>query len=116
MIKTYSRVVAALLFILGLWGFLGSPIPHVVQFDLFQSLIYLGFGAVGLKLTFSKTTPQTLGRYATATGVMGLAFVLFGLTLPNFFDLFHIEIFENIFHLALGVAGCLVGSNRSSKA
>jgi hypothetical protein len=109
MVKFYARLVGALLFIIGLWGFLGHPIPNIVQLDLFQSLIYVVLGAVGLKLGFSASTPKTLARYATATGITGLVFVLFGLTLPNFFDLFHLEVAEHVFHVVLGVAGSLVG-------
>ena len=111
MLKTYVQVVAALLLLLGLWGFLIGAIPNFVQFDLFQSLVYVSFGAVGLKISFGKTETKILARYATATGIMGLIFLAFGLTFPNFFDIFHLEIPEHMFHLIIGVTGCLVGDH-----
>jgi hypothetical protein len=83
-----------------------------VQFDLFQSLVYVSLGAVGLKLGFGSSTPKTLSRYVTATGIMGLVFFGFGLTWANFFDLFHLEIPEHVFHAIIGVTGCLVGGRK----
>lgn len=109
MLKWYARLVGASLFLLGLWGFFYGHIPTVVRFDPFQSFVYLVFGAVGLKLGFSLTNPKHLAVYATATGLMGLILLLFGLTFPNFYDIFHLEVSEHVFHAALGVAGCLIG-------
>ena len=111
MLKAYTSVVATLLFLLGLWGVLVGTIPNLAQLDLFQCFVYVIFGAVGLKLSFSHTEPKTLARYATATGIMALTFLFLGLTWPNFFDIFHLEIPEHVFHALLGVAGCLVGEH-----
>ncbi len=115
MLKTYVRSLAVLLFAIGLWGFWGGAIPNVVQLDLFQSLVYVVFGAVGLKLGFSQTANKTLARYATASGIMGLVFLGFGLTFPNFFDIFHLEIPEHVFHALIGILGCVVGDYAGRK-
>lgn len=108
--------MGAVLFLFGLWGFFYGKIPDLIQFDLFQSLVYLVFGAIGLKLGFSTIPNSYLGRYATGTGIMGLTFLFFGLTFPNLFDIFHLEVAEHCFHAILGVAGCLVGDFGSRRA
>jgi len=113
MIIWYTRLIAIILFFTGLFGFFGGSIPHFVQLDLFQSFVYLIFGAVGLKLGFSSSTaPATRSRYATATGIFGLVLFLIGITFPNLFDIFHLEIPEHVFHLVIGVVGCLVGDKK----
>ena len=111
MLKAYVRLIALTLFLIGMWGFFGGAIPTLFQLDLFQCFVYVIFGAVGLKLGFSQTEPKILSHYATATGIMGLVFLTFGLTLPNLFDLFHLEIPEHVFHALIGVVGSLIGGH-----
>jgi len=109
MLKWYTRIIAALLFLIGLSGFFIVRIPNLVQLDLFQSFVYAIFGAIGIQLSFGKAENKTRSNYATATGIMGLVLLLFGLTFPNFFDIFHLEVPEHIFHFIIGVAGCVIG-------
>ena len=111
MLMWYNRVMGAALFLLGLAGFFIVQIPNFVQLDLWQSFIYLILGAIGLQLGWGKAQAITRRRYATTTGIIGLVFLGFGLTFPNFGDIFHLELPEHIFHLLLGLIGCLVGNS-----
>jgi hypothetical protein len=108
----YNRFIGAGLLLLGLAGFFIVRIPNFVQLDLWQSLVYLILGAVGLQLGCGQTSSLNRARYATATGLVGLIFLGFGLTFPNFADIFHLELPEHVFHLLLGLAGCLVGNTK----
>ncbi len=108
MIKLYSRFISVVLFILGLWGFWIGSIPQFVQFDLWQSFIYLILGGVGLQLSFGKHEFKYLVDYLKTVGIVSLIFILFGLSFPNFFDIFHFEVPEHVWHFVLGVASLLV--------
>ncbi|MBI5466208.1 MAG: hypothetical protein HY974_02890 [Candidatus Kerfeldbacteria bacterium] len=105
----YNRIIGLVLFLLGLAGFFIVKIPNFVQLDLFQSFVYLIFGAIGLQLGWAQAQNKTRSRYATATGLLGLIFLGFGLTLPNFGDIFHLELPEHVGHAILGLTGCIVG-------
>jgi hypothetical protein len=109
MLKWYIRIIGLILFLLGLGGFFIGHIPGFAQLDLWQSFVYLIGGAIGMQLGWGKATDKTRSRYATATGIMGLVLLSFGLTFPNFFDIFHLEVPEHFFHAIIGVAGCLIG-------
>lgn len=119
MLTWYVRVVALILFLVGLAGFTITKVPNVVQLDLFQSFLYVILGGVGLKIGFSATNGRQQAQYARVTGAFGLGLMAIGLTLPNLFDLFHLEVPEHIWHGALGLTGSLVGEHylkRSTKA
>ncbi|MBI5733543.1 MAG: hypothetical protein HY973_01175 [Candidatus Kerfeldbacteria bacterium] len=110
MLRNYVRPLAIILFLLGLSGFFQPQFWGVFQLDLWQSFVYLIGGAVGLKLSLAPQTEiKYLKNYATTTGIIGLIFVLFGLTFPNFFDIFHFEPGETALHLVMGVYGCIIG-------
>lgn len=111
MVTWYVRSVALVLFALGLTGFWLGRVPSFAELSLFQSFVYLIVGAVGLKLGFSKGAARAQARYALATGIMGYVLLAFGLTLPNFMDIFHLEVPEHLFHAALGLAGSFIGEH-----
>lgn len=109
MLKWYVRIIGLVLFLLGLGGFFIGRIPNFAQLDLWQSFVYLILGAIGLQLGFGKALDKTRSRYATATGIMGLILLGFGLTFSNLFDIFHLEVPEHFFHTIVSVTGCLIG-------
>lgn len=111
--RGFTKITGVILFLIGLIGFFNPALGNVIQLDLFQNLIYVVFGAIGLKLGFGNTTSSARARYARACGVLGLSLLLFGLSFPNFFDIFHLEPAEHVFHGLLGLAGCLTGQRGS---
>ncbi len=111
MLRWYVRFVAIALFLVGLAGFSLAKLPNVVQLDLFQSFVYLILGGIGLKLGFSAADIKTSSRYARATGLTGFILLGLGLTFPNLFDLFHLEVPEHIWHGVLGLTGSVIGEH-----
>lgn len=109
MMKIYAIILGLILVILGLAGFYHPNIYNVIHLDLWLSFVYLITGAIGLKLGLDKKTNQlNLYKYISVTTGGALILVLFGLTFPNFYDIFHLEMTENGLHLIIGVAGSLV--------
>lgn len=112
MIKWYVRIIGLTLLLIGLWGFRYPEIPGLVHLDLWQCFIYLIFGGLGIQFGFFINNIKSQRQYLTAVGIIGLIFLAFGLTFPNFFDIFHFEVAEDLFHLILGVLGCVVGTRK----
>lgn len=115
MIKRYVLISSGLLLIIGFTGFTLGGIAKIAQLDLFQSFVYLLLGAVGLKFGLSNTANKILARYTRAQGVVGFILLAIGLTLPNFLDLFHLEVPEHFFHGVLGLTSSLIGEHFSRK-
>lgn len=115
MLTWYVRIVAAVLFLAGIFGFALTRIPNVVQLDLLQSFTYLLIGAVGLQLGFSSASAKTQARYTQITGIVGFLLLAVGLTFPNLFDIVHLEVPEHLFHAVLGLTGSLVGEHYLSR-
>lgn len=100
--KILTLLIGLILFGLGGAGFYLTQVPNVVQFDLFQSLMYIVAGGIGLKLG-TENRRVRYKSYLTAIGVGSLMLLALGLTLPNLGDIIHLEVIENIFHAALAV-------------
>lgn len=111
MLKWYVIIAAGALVIIGLIGFTVARLPNFVQFDLLQSFIYLTLGVVGLKLGLVDNTNTARARYARVTGGVGFILLAVGLTIPNLFDVVHLEVPEHFFHLTLGLVGSFIGEH-----
>lgn len=109
MLKTYTIILSLVLVILGLTGFYKPNVYNIIHLDLWLSFVYLIAGAIGLKLGLDKnTSPISRMRFVDITTATAFVLVLFGLTLPNFFDIFHLEMTENALHFAIGVIGSVI--------
>lgn len=101
--------------LVGIFGLLIGHLGYFVQLDAFQSLLYLGLGAGGLYGSTSDNSKYSL-RYLRLIIIVNLVLLALGLTLPNLWDIMHLEIPEHIFHLgiAISAAVCLEIERRKS--
>lgn len=113
MYRVTTIILGLLLFTVGLIGFFQPNLNYTVQFDLFQSLLYIVAGAVGITLGLGKHSIGSQWLYVRIIGICGIVLLLLGLTFPNFMDIVHLEIPEHIFHAIIGL-GALFASDRKN--
>lgn len=93
-----------LMFLAGLLGFFIPNILYLIQFDLFQSFIYITIGAIGLKLGLTKDTSVIQQqRYLAALSIINLSLLTIGIFWPNFADIIHLEVPEHFWHGLVGL-------------
>ncbi len=114
MIKIFTKIIGLLFLTAGLACFFVPNLLPLLQLDLWQGLVYLILGSVGVKLGFSKTNEHNLRYYVEVVTGVTMVLLLLGLTLPNFLDLFHLEPMEDVFHAIIFVWG-IVTSTLSKK-
>jgi hypothetical protein len=120
MVKLYARMTGLILLITGTMGFLTDNLLGLIQFDSVHNMIHLLIAAVALYVGFGED-----GRlpYLFAE-LMGIVYVLLGLAgflNPTLFELLgplHLEPFENLLHLMLGLwgIGVTIGIGRTRMA
>ena len=111
MVKLYARVAGAVLALLGLVGLLagGGYLFGIFNIDLFEDILHLVTGAVLLYAGFMRDA-----RFARdVVGVLSLTYLLYGvvgLIYPRIFGVLPDALtpLDNLFHLAVGVAGVVV--------
>lgn len=107
MLKLFSRLTSIILIVVGFVGIFVVKIPEYVEFDLWQSFVYLVFGFWGLAVVWYKPESKLIKKYANATTAMFMLWLIIGIPFPNLADIFHLEILEHLFHLILFLLGVL---------
>ncbi len=115
MIKIFVKITGLIFLAAAFIGFFKPDLLIIVQLDLWQSLVYLILGIVGIKLGFTKTNDYNLRYYVDVATGATMVLLLLGLTLPNFLGLFHLEQVEHVFHAIIFIWG-VVTSALSKKA
>ena|SRR3990167_1885949 len=108
MLRTFVTAYGALMLAVGLLGFFVPNVLYLVQFDLWQSLLYGVLGASGLTLGLSHNKRPTQNRYLNALAIVNLALLMLGLSFPNLGDIFHLEVPEHVFHGVVGATAALL--------
>lgn len=109
MTRIYTTTLGLILLILGLAGFYYNEIFYIIHLDLWLSFVYLISGAIGLKLGLDKNTlPASRLKYIKTTTCVAFILVLFGFSFPNFYDIFHLEMTENVYHLIIALIGSAI--------
>ncbi|MFA4936750.1 MAG: hypothetical protein WC575_00435 [Patescibacteria group bacterium] len=109
MIKYFARITGIILMGVGLFGIFIVKIPYVVELDIWQSAVYFILGLIGISLGWFSQYVLWLKRYLEVVTAFVMLMLLAGLTLPNLFDIFHLEVVENFFHAILFVFAIIVG-------
>ena len=104
--NTIIFVFGCILLLVGIFGLLIGHLGYFVQLDAFQSFLYLGLGAAGLYGCASNNSIYA-HRYLRLVIIVNLVLLGLGLTLPNLWDIMHLEIPEHIFHLCMAIAAAL---------
>ncbi|MDP3986412.1 MAG: hypothetical protein Q8P77_03245 [Candidatus Veblenbacteria bacterium] len=108
MLRTFVTAYGALMLAVGLLGFFVPNVLYLVQFDLWQSLLYAALGAVGLMLGLKRSANLNQNRYLNALAIVNLALLMLGLSFPNLGDIFHLEVPEHVFHGVVGATAALL--------
>lgn len=103
MLQKITFIFGSLLFLVGLAGFFVPNFLYLVQFDLFQSLLYAILGVVGLKMALTNQTPKHRLGYLQVVAITNLLLMMLGMFWPNWGDIIHLEVIENFFHSGLGL-------------
>jgi hypothetical protein len=107
MLKKIVIFFGGLMLAVGLLGFFIPNVLFLVQFDLWQSLIYAVLGATGLQIGLGQTKDLAQLGYLKALAIVNLVMLLMGLTWPNWGDIFHLEVPEHFFHGIVGISSAL---------
>lgn len=100
--------LGAIMLLVGLFGFFIPNVLYLVQFDLFQSLIYVSLGVIGLKLGLSKTTSAlNQQQYLASLSAINLSLLTIGIFWPNLGDIIHLEVPEHFGHGSIGLIAAL---------
>jgi len=108
MLKLAVISFSGLMMTVGLLGFFVPNLYYVVQFDSYQSFVYMLVGAAGLKFGFGSATDLIRRRYLDAVAIVNLTLLMIGLSFPNLGDIIHLEVPEHVFHAAVGMTAALV--------
>ena len=100
-----TRLISLVLVITGFAGIYIVKIPEYVEFDLWQTVVYLIFGFWGLAISLYKPNGNYIMRYLNATTFMLMLWLIIGIPFPNLFDIFHLEVLEHFFHAILFLIG-----------
>ncbi|HAO81655.1 MAG: hypothetical protein UV57_C0003G0029 [Parcubacteria group bacterium GW2011_GWD2_43_10] len=107
MINKITAFFGSLMFVIGLLGFFMPNVLYLIQFDLFQSFIYVVLGAIGLKLGFGQSTTKSQLTYLQGLAITNLLLMMIGIFWPNLGDIVHLEVPEHFFHGAVGLTSAL---------
>ncbi len=107
MTKIFAKIAGIILMLAGLFGIFVVKIPHLVELDIWQSAVYFILGLVGVGLGWFSESVMWLKRYLETVTAFSMLMLLSGLTLPNLFDIFHLETMEHLFHAIIFVFGVI---------
>lgn len=114
MIRTYAKIMGFVLLLVGIMGFVPALTPNNMLFGLFMvdmvhNMVHILSGAIFVMAGYSRN--EFTARRAT----LGLAIVyglvtLLGFIMPdgNILGLFHVNMADNILHLAITASALVV--------
>ncbi|MFH1111744.1 MAG: hypothetical protein V1712_01600 [Patescibacteria group bacterium] len=105
--KYFARITGIILIGAGLFGIFIVKIPYVVELDIWQSATYFILGLVGISLGWFSQSLLWLKRYLEIITAFSMFMLIFGISLPNYGDIFHLEIIEDLFHSVLFIGGVI---------
>ncbi|GAB2670604.1 DUF4383 domain-containing protein [Paenibacillus thermoaerophilus] len=105
MAKLAARVIGAFFLMLGIVG-LFTEHAFGMHFDWLHTTMHLLIGGWGLWASVQESASQSFNRLL---GVFVLALGALGFFTGNLFGLMHLEMVENLIHLAVGAAATYVG-------
>lgn len=116
--KAYWKITGPVLALVALLGIglalAGVPrlLPGFLEFDAVHNVLHVALAALALTLGYGAASAALAKTAAKVVGVVYLALGVVGFFLANVFGLLHLEIGENLIHLALGAWGVAAGFAR----
>lgn len=112
LLRRYTQILGVVLILVGLLGLLlGERVwLGVLNVDLFEDIVHLVTGGLLAFVGFSERGGEYARSVVVGLGVIYLLFGLLGFVAPSLFGLLPhgYSVFDNLLHLALGVASIAV--------
>lgn len=112
LLRKYAQILGGVLILVGLLGLLlGERVwLGVLNVDLFEDIVHLVTGGLLAFVGFSERGGEYARSVVVGLGVIYLLFGLLGFVAPSLFGLLPhgYSVFDNLLHLALGVASIAV--------
>jgi hypothetical protein len=108
MVKLYARMTGLILLVIGVMGFLTDDLLGLIQFDAVHNMIHFLIAAIAMYVGFGTDDTGLPHLFAEVVGCVFVLLGLAGFINPVLFGLlgpFHLEPFENLLHLMLGLWG-----------
>jgi hypothetical protein len=106
--KNIYLVLGSVLFLVGILGFvMPSPLLGIFELNTLHNIIHLASG--GLTILAATQGIGAMRTWGRAFGLVYLAVGIFGFVDPNLFGLMHVNMPDNLLHVALAAIFLYVG-------
>jgi hypothetical protein len=112
MVRLYAQILGVVLLLVGVVGLLVGErlLLGILNADILEDIVHLITGGLLAYVGFGRTDPGLARNVVLVLGVIYLVVGLLGFVVPTLFGLLPdgYTIFDNLLHLALGVASIAV--------